>query len=1132
MNRSLLSSLALFPLVALAACASDSGAPTERTGTSTQALGEDLGDGWFTVDLGAAAIVGGSASWDATEQTMTISGAGNGGDFWFTGDSGTVAYRNVAGNFTLTAELLSYDGEGLGPYAKAVLLFKAFEEGADEPSSEGPAVYLSLNRDAEDYWYQRNTPGEAIADFTTDFVNTTDGGARVRLTRVGDVFTTEVYESLVGGGTWRPIGAPRTLVASAADGYVGMGASSLTATPMTVVFDDVEVNGAGSPPDVMTPVIMGQDLVVLDESASVVVTTNEPVSVVLEYGLDATYGSTVEDPAFYTTHRLEVTGLAPLTEYHARLVLTDIFGNVTTTPDVVYTTLDNDVDPPVVSDIVATPGPGINEVTVSFVTDEPTTSLVEYDLDRYRKAVQDFELVTEHEYLLRYVLSGETSRWGITVADPLGNETQVEDLFFDSLDYDRQALPGFWDAVDIGVVNTELAGSTEYDPAVNGGTFTSRGTGMEIYFTEDSFHFAHHPVTGDFDLRLRVDGWAGFLAPFSKGFVMFRGALDPGATMFTQTLNFAGADYLFYRPVADEPQVDITSQELQAAAGDPVWARLVRVGDVFTQYTSADGETWTAIGPPEGTTVALPASGYVGFGVSSDNNGFATEVIYSQVELHYCGDGNPDPTEACDDGNGVEGDGCANDCTVEDGFVCDWTAETGTVCAAPGCGNGIVEDGEACDDGADNSDTEADACRTDCSAASCGDGAIDTGEVCDDGVDNSDDTADACRTDCSAPSCGDGVADTGEACDDGADNSDVVADACRVDCSAPSCGDGVVDADEACDDGNLLDDDGCSALCEIEAPADGDGDGVDDIVDNCPTVGNPLQEDLDIDGAGDACDDDDDNDGIDDDIEDADGNGEVDDDETDPRSPDTDGDGLCDGYVDGELAWVDAVLCRDGEDVNGNGEVDTDETDPRLADTDADCADDGDELAAEPPTDPLDPDDRPDLPDADEDDVPDACDLCPSEGGTVDVDGCPIGGDAGGDTGIDAGTDAGDVGTDGGDDVGIDTSDDVGIDTAPDTGDDTALPDTGDDTAAPDTGDDTAAPDTGDDTAAPDTAGPDTGSDAGAGNDAGEDTDGEDSGGGKKGGCSAASGPGPFSPLALLALVALRRRRRSAEQAA
>ena len=50
-----------------------------------------------------------------------------------------------------------------------------------------------------------------------------------------------------------------------------------------------------------------------------------------------------------------------------------------------------------------------------------------------------------------------------------------------------------------------------------------------------------------------------------------------------------------------------------------------------------------------------------------------------------------------------------------------------------GCGDLVVEGDEACDDGLNNSDTLADACRTTCVAAACGDGVIDTDEVCDDG---------------------------------------------------------------------------------------------------------------------------------------------------------------------------------------------------------------------------------------------------------------------------------------------------------------------------------------------------------------------------------------------------------------
>ena len=50
----------------------------------------------------------------------------------------------------------------------------------------------------------------------------------------------------------------------------------------------------------------------------------------------------------------------------------------------------------------------------------------------------------------------------------------------------------------------------------------------------------------------------------------------------------------------------------------------------------------------------------------------------------------------------------------------------------PGCGNGVIEGGEACDDGADNSDSDPDACRSTCTLPSCGDGVADSDESCDD----------------------------------------------------------------------------------------------------------------------------------------------------------------------------------------------------------------------------------------------------------------------------------------------------------------------------------------------------------------------------------------------------------------
>ena len=82
-----------------------------------------------------------------------------------------------------------------------------------------------------------------------------------------------------------------------------------------------------------------------------------------------------------------------------------------------------------------------------------------------------------------------------------------------------------------------------------------------------------------------------------------------------------------------------------------------------------------------------------------------------------CGDGVLDvPTEVCDDGNDVDGDGCSSSCrAIEAGYDCDTTLGRTSVCYNTTCGDGIRVAGEDCDAGGNANET---GCLADCSILS------------------------------------------------------------------------------------------------------------------------------------------------------------------------------------------------------------------------------------------------------------------------------------------------------------------------------------------------------------------------------------------------------------------------------
>ncbi|MGB5810169.1 MAG: DUF4215 domain-containing protein [Polyangiales bacterium] len=161
----------------------------------------------------------------------------------------------------------------------------------------------------------------------------------------------------------------------------------------------------------------------------------------------------------------------------------------------------------------------------------------------------------------------------------------------------------------------------------------------------------------------------------------------------------------------------------------------------------------------------------------------AVACVGDPVTCPICGDGVVAGTEECDDGNGLDGDGCAGICAVEAGYNCSGSPSIGW----PLCGDGQIIGTETCDDGNGSDD---DGCSMFCQ--------VESGWECT-GVPST-----------CTEYCGDGVLVGSEICDDGNFN---YGDGCRPTCTPEVCGDGIIDPGEACDDQNVTGGDGCNASC-------------------------------------------------------------------------------------------------------------------------------------------------------------------------------------------------------------------------------------------------------------------------------------------------------------------------------
>ncbi|MDD5688430.1 MAG: carbohydrate-binding protein [Elusimicrobia bacterium] len=177
-------------------------------------------------------------------------------------------------------------------------------------------------------------------------------------------------------------------------------------------------------PDTTPPVVSSTATISITGTSAVVTwTTNEPATSKVEYGLTTGYGSAspVTDSGGVTSHSVPITGLTEKTTYHCRVVTTDMSNNPTTTGDFTFTTIANDPDAPIISNVSA--GVTVTSAVIIWTTNEVSDSQVVYGLTTALGSTTTLSAtpVTSHSVELSNLDKGKTYYYRVYSRDPANN---------------------------------------------------------------------------------------------------------------------------------------------------------------------------------------------------------------------------------------------------------------------------------------------------------------------------------------------------------------------------------------------------------------------------------------------------------------------------------------------------------------------------------------------------------------------------------------------------------------------------------------------------------------------------------------------------------------------------------------
>ena len=185
-----------------------------------------------------------------------------------------------------------------------------------------------------------------------------------------------------------------------------------------------------------------------------------------------------------------------------------------------------------------------------------------------------------------------------------------------------QQLGIFENHQDVGTVLHP--GSAQFDAAK--GTYTIAGSGENMWFGIDDFHYAWKKVSGDVALTADI-AFAGTGGnPHRKAVLMIRQTLDGPSASVDVAVHGSGLTSLQFREITGA-----NTHEVESNVSAPQTVRIEKRGDFIYAFISGkDGRL-----QPSGASTKLPLTGdfYIGIGVSAHDKDVVEKAVFSNVRF-------------------------------------------------------------------------------------------------------------------------------------------------------------------------------------------------------------------------------------------------------------------------------------------------------------------------------------------------------------------------------------------------------------------------------------------------------------------------------------------------------------------